>query len=202
MVRKFGLLIAIAAVLLTIAVGQWRRAPALPGGMLVPEEPFQSETIAKPFYSGRYRITPLQNFKIRARVLGVEPYAHEDDTDLMPFDFALGWGPMSDTKTLDQFRISQNVRHVFVNPKTQDALPFEVFRSKIANIHICPDREWIHDELAAVKPNTIIQLKGWLIRAEREDGYRAVSSTSRDDWKGGACEILWVRKVTTPPSHQ
>lgn len=202
MVRKFGLVIAIVAVLVTVAVGQWRRKPTLPSGMLVPEEPRQTETTAKPFFSGRYRITPLQNFRIRARVLGVEHYRNEDDTDLMPLDFALGWGPMSDTKNLEQFRISQNVRHVFVTPKSPDTLPFEVYRSKIANVHICPDREWIHDELAQVKPNTLIELKGWLIRAERNDGYRVVSSTTRDDWKGGACEILWVRKVTTLPSHQ
>lgn len=179
----------------TAGVFRLRRVPELGPGMLVPEEPRQTRTLAKPFFSGRYRITPLFDYEIRARVLGVKQYPREDDTDLMPMDFALGWGPMSDSAKLAPLRISQDVRHVFISAKTEPELPMSVIQSKVANVHICPDREWIHDELMRVRPGTIVTLRGWLIRAEREDGFRVVSSTSRDDWKGGACEILWVREV-------
>ncbi|MBL8047121.1 MAG: hypothetical protein JNJ45_00415 [Chthonomonas sp.] len=194
--KQVALAASVIAVVGGIGVLKFRASSELPEGMLVPEEPRQTATIAKPFFSGRYRITPLFNYRIRARVLSVKPYPREDDSDLMPIDLALGWGPMSNSKVIRDFRISQDVRHVFVSPLNQDALPYEVVGSKLANVHCCPDREWIADELAAIQPNTIVTLEGWLIRATRNDGFQVTSSISRDDNKGGACEILWVRKVT------
>jgi len=163
--------------------------------MLVPEEPKQRPTARKPFFAGRYRIVPVADFKIRARVLGKQLYPREEDADLLPMDLFLGWGRMSDTSVIEQFRLSQSLRHAFVYFDGEPPIPFQEVTRLVSNSHIAADGLNVRRDLDDIKVGEIVTLEGWLINATRTDGYRIASSTVRTDWQGGACEVIWVNSV-------
>src|SRR5579862_5982651 len=62
------------------------------------------------FYKKGYDITALAKFSLQARVLSAEDYYFDRETDLVPVDLALGWGPMSDPQVLSKISISQGGR--------------------------------------------------------------------------------------------
>lgn len=194
---KFWIGVALIGAIGTAGVFKYRSAQIVrhPPGTLVPEEPIQKPTSRRPFFSGRYRITPVADFKIRARILSKQPYPNEEDADLLPMDLLLGWGRMSDTAIIEQFRLSQSLRHGFVYFDGEPAIPFQEVTRQISNAHIAPNDPMISDLLKVVKVGEIVTLEGWLINATRADGYRQASSTVRTDWQGGACEIIWVNRV-------
>ena len=57
-----------------------------------------------------YVITPLAGYEVRAKVLAKENYYLGRESDLSPSDLALGWGNMSDERTLESIRIQQSSR--------------------------------------------------------------------------------------------
>ena len=60
-----------------------------------------------------YKITPLAEFQLAAKVLSSKRYRFGREADLSPIDLALGWGPMSNQKILDQLTITQSRRWYF-----------------------------------------------------------------------------------------
>lgn len=200
---KGGVVAAMGFALIAIGAFRWLGSPVIKHapGMLVPEEPVQTPTKMEPFAAGRYNIAPLQDYRIRARVLGKKSYEHDDDGDLIPFDLMLGWGPMSNSSVIDTYHLSQDGRHAFVYGDERSALPFEVIKSKFANLHACPATDWVKIRLSELLVGDIVTLTGVLIRAERGDGYRVVSSTSRDDSQGGACEVMWILDIEIQPRN-
>ena len=112
-----GWLITIGTIgLVVLGIGAWRRSQVIERapGVLVPEFPEQEPTSKEPFWIGEDRVVPLKKFKLRARVLHRMNYDNDPMAKFCPTDLALGWGLMSDTKVLSQFRISQDVRHSFI----------------------------------------------------------------------------------------
>jgi hypothetical protein len=75
------------------------------GTMIAPDEPRQNPATASAWDAGGYRFKPVASYRIRARVLLAERYWMGRESDLSPLDLTLGWGPMSDTALLRQFRI-------------------------------------------------------------------------------------------------
>ena len=59
-----------------------------------------------PIQFDEFKITPLANFQLIARVLGAERYRTDRESALLPVDLALGWGPMANPETLDKLTIS------------------------------------------------------------------------------------------------
>jgi hypothetical protein len=67
--------------------------------------------------------------------------------------------------------------------------------------HRAPDNR--RDKLLALHRGDVIQLQGFLVRAEAADGWRWRSSFSRTDTGSGSCEVIWVNDVAlkrTPSS--
>ena len=191
------LLKVIAAVLLLLgAYHCWNgREVSRPPGILAPNEPIQrSIPNPEPFDFKGYRITPLAQFEIEARVLSRERYRRGREAELSPIDLALGWGPMSAQEVIDQLDIYQS--HRYYQWRTDRLpLPLPVIASHSANMHIIPAADAIEDELAKVREGHIVRLGGYLIQATAPDGWRWRSSLSRSDTGGGACEVVLVNRI-------
>ena len=191
-----GLLLLAVALFLYGAYGWWQDRPVSTGpGVIAPASPVQ-ETLAdaKPFPHGEFRLTPRARFEVEARVLGRETYRFDEGADLAPVDLALGWGPMSDATVLEYLTIRQSGRFYRWRAE-QLPIPRREIERNSANMHLIPSRDGIHDRLAALRPGQVVRFSGYLVDAERADGWRWRTSLTRDDTGNGACELVWVEDL-------
>ena len=146
-----------------------------------------------------HRIIPLQPFSLEARVLGRKHYSQGEEARFSPLDLALGWGPMRETAVLQQLDISQSGRWYHYRWNGQPPLPPAQIRDHSANMHMIPANPVVAKTLARVKREQRISLHGQLVRVEGDDGFRWVSSLSRDDTGDGACEVIWLEHLEILP---
>lgn len=147
---------------------------------------------------GEHTVRALQPFTLQARVLRRENYYFDRGAKLSPTDLALGWGPMADPQVLQHISISQRNRWYFWRA---EHMPIERRQIEIhsANMHLIPANAAVAKTLAQLKANQQIQLSGQLVSVEGDDGYRWVSSLSREDTGEGACELIWVEQLVVLP---
>lgn len=163
-----------------------------PPGILVNDDPYQENVVnGTPWEKDDYKITPLADFHLKARVLHLEWYHLDRESDLAPVDLALGWGEMSDQANLDQIDISQGNRWYHWSTK-HFPVSRRIIETKSANMHIIPASDEINDRLDNVIKGDIIELTGYLVFIKGKDGWKWKSSLSRGDTGGGACEVVWV----------
>lgn len=187
------------AVIASAAWGTWSswsgRALEQSPGVLVPEAPLQQQLAdARAFMIGESRVEPRARYEIRARLLHSERYLTGREAAFSPFDFALGWGPMSDTAVLDTLDISQSGRFFWVHWR-DPPLPAEVIMEHAANTHIVPADAAVRRVLEGFRPGQVIVLRGYLVDITTPDGWAWKSSLSRADVGNGACELLWVESA-------
>lgn len=147
---------------------------------------------------GENNLRALQAFSLKARVLRRENYYFDRGAKLSPTDLALGWGPMADPQVLRHISISQRNRWYFWRA---EHLPIERRQIEIhsANMHLIPANAEVAKTLADLKTDQQIQLSGQLVSVEGDDGYRWVSSLTREDIGEGACELIWVEQLVVLP---
>lgn len=193
-VRNFMLLLAACCVF-----GWWfggagavRREP----GVLAAAAPAQAPVAAgtATFAKNGFTITPLASFALDARVLAREDYAFDTGAAIAPTDLALGWGRMSDTSVIDRLSISQGGRWWHWT-STDLPMPAREIDSLAANMHMIPANDAVAGALHDVRPGDLVTLRGYLVEARRDDGWRWKSSLSRTDTGGGACELVWVEEL-------
>ena len=162
----------------------------------VAEAPAQSSTSAAAIERAGYTIEPVADYSVRARVLSVERYRVDRGAELSPVDFALGWGPMSDSAVVDRLSISQSNR--WYQYRWSDSPPIEpsLIARTSANTHLVPANETIKDRLLSVRKGAVVTLSGYLVDIRHKDGWTWRSSLTRDDTGGGACELLYVTEVS------
>ena len=189
-------------ILLSTALLVWqcalRETPVELGpGVHAPDTPEQ-EALDSPesFALNGYRITPLAKFSIRAKVLSREGYRFGREADLSPLDLALGWGRMSDEAVLRNITISQSGR--WYRWRT-DAFPIprREIETHSANMHLIPANDRIEEALDDIDAGQVVDLRGLLVRADADDGWRWVSSLTRNDTGAHACELVYVEQVRT-----
>lgn len=167
-----------------------------PSGIIIEKEPFQRKTSnGKSWTVDEYNYRSLADFKIEARVLGIESYSLDKESNISPYDLVLGWGPMSDQAVIDQLNISQRSRWYHWDTRKYP-IPRRDIQKYSANMHIIPANENIENELDKIVKGNIIEIEGYLVAVNAEDGWHWTSSLSRDDTGGGACELIWVEKIT------
>lgn len=149
----------------------------------------------QPFSVGDYTFTPLAEFQVAARVLSAKHYQFDREAALAPVDLALGWGPMSKDDVLKDLSISQNGR--FYHWKTADfPIPRRDIETNSANMHFIPASPEVEEKLKRIEKNDRIKFKGYLVRIDAPDGWRWISSTTRNDTGGGACEVVLVEDIS------
>src|SRR3569832_1011922 len=105
----------IAAVLL---FALWRlfsqRDIERPAGILVVADTVQHDISgAPPLKRGEFTLRPRADFSATVRILHRESYSFGSLAALVPTDFAVGWGPMSDSAVLEHIQISQANRFYY-----------------------------------------------------------------------------------------
>jgi len=179
------------------AASWWANRPVSHApGLLVTEPPIQVDLAGTGWFDhDDYQITPLARFELDARVLGREDYRFDPGADLSPVDLALGWGPMSDSSVLDRIEISQSGRFYFWRT-TEFPIPRQEIETHSANMHLVPANQGVKETLDDVREGQVLSLRGYLIRAGRDDGWEWRSSLTRDDIGAGACELVWVEELS------
>lgn len=162
-------------------------------GVMVKNEPKQ-KTIANGhrFEFNHYQVTPLADFTIKAKVLSKMNYSIGRESDLSPIDLALGWKNMSDQAVLDQINIKQSGRWYRWNVEAFP-IPRTEIETQSANMHLIPADEAVETSIKQAKQGQIIEMSGYLVRIDAEDGWQWQSSLTRNDTGAHACEIVFVQ---------
>ena len=158
-------------------------------GVLAAGEPMQRELeSAAVVERGDFRLRPRAEFSATVRILRREEYSMGPLAKLVPTDFAVGWGPMSDSAVLADVEISQGNRFYYWRtenwPIERDAI-----ETHSANWHLIPENQAVRQVLGGLRAGSVVELRGQLVDIEgKEGGMR--TSLSRTDTGAGACEIL------------
>lgn len=189
-----------ASCVLLVGYGAWshwdQRAVAAAPGVLVPEAPQQVD-IAEGATLQRDDISLLTRarFELTARVLSRADYRWDDGAKLVPVDLALGWGRMSDSAVLAQVDISQSGR--FYRWHVNDfPIPRREIETSSANMHMIPADAGVRRELERVRRGEVVRIEGFLVDASRADGWHWKTSTTRTDTGAGACELVYVERIS------
>jgi len=158
-------------------------------GVIAAADPVQRELdSADAIERGDFRLRPRADFQATVRILHRENYSLGPLADLVPTDFAVGWGPMSDSAVLKRIEISQSNR--FYYWRTED---WPIERGQIethsANWHVIPENAVVRRTLDTLRAGSVVELTGRLVDIEGRDGGMRTSLT-RGDTGAGACEIL------------
>jgi len=180
-------------------LGYWylhRPITYLPG-VLIADDPSQIMLPADtpPFAQGAFKLKPLAVFSIDARVLHRKIYRYDRQAALVPVDLALGWGPMSDQKVLDQLKITQSTRFYWYEYPRQPPIPTEQIISHSTNVHIVPSTKAIASQCKSLREGSLVHLQGDLVEANGPGIGTWRSSLSRTDTGNGACELMWVKEL-------
>jgi hypothetical protein len=181
----------ICAALVVLGVYHWysnRELPRAPG-VLVSDEPRQEDIdAAQGIERQGFRLVPRADFSATVRVLRREEYSRGPLADLVPTDFAVGWGPMSDSAVLDDIEISQANRFYYWRTEHWPIERREIERHS-ANWHLIAADDSVREVLGKLRSGSLVELRGRLVDIEgKEVGMR--TSLRRDDTGAGACEIL------------
>lgn len=164
-------------------------------GVLADESPRQSTPASKSSYEfNDYKITPLADFDIEAKVLAKRPYRSDRESDLSPVDLVFGWGRMSDESVLEHIEISQSGRWYRWRVESFP-IPKREIVTHSANMHLIPSNPYVADQLNDIRKGSLVRLTGQLIRADAGDGWRWASSLTREDSGAHACELIMVQSV-------
>jgi hypothetical protein len=160
-----------------------------PAGVLAAAEPLQNVIEGAPgIERGAFLLRPRADFSATVRILSREDYSVGDFAALVPTDFAVGWGPMSDSANLHGIEIGQADRFYYWRtqswPLTRDQI-----QSHSANWHVIADSEAVRQVLGRLRVGSVVELHGKLVDIEGPGGRRD-TSLSRRDTGAGACEIL------------
>ncbi len=167
------------------------------GELSINKQPVQKKinSKGKVFQYSEFKITPLAEFQLAAKVLSSKHYSRGLESNLSPVDLALGWGPMSKTDVIDKFSIKQSNRFYFWRTKNYP-IPHDAVISNSANMHFIPSNAMIDKKLKSVKAGQSVRFKGYLVRIDMDSGWRWISSLSRNDSGNGACELILVEEFS------
>jgi len=166
-----------------------------PAGITAPDQPKQTNFVGtKEWKLDEFSFRALAEYSIKARVLSRNNFSVGKESEISPFDLALGWGSMSDQNIIDKIDISQSNR--WYRWKA-DVLPIPAREISLnsANVHIIPKDETIEKKFDEVYKGSLIEMKGYLLEITNTEGWRWKSSLKRDDTAGGSCELFWVEEL-------
>lgn len=182
-----ALLLSLTALLVAcgerVTLGPGRFAPDAPQQTLIEQ--------AASFAVGEFTLTPRAEFAVTGKLLSKRRYYWDRLTPLVPWDFALGWGPVSDEAWLAHSRVTQGSRFMYWQ-LSDSPMTLETVEPASANVHLIPASDSVREALAAAAQGAIVALQGQLVDIRLPDGKHIPSSLSRRDVGPGACEILYV----------
>jgi hypothetical protein len=137
---------------------------------------------------GEFHLRPRAEFSATVRILHREDYSIGPLAKLVPTDFAVGWGPMSDSAVLADVEISQGNRFYYWRTKNWP-IGRDDIETHSANWHVIPENSQVGGVLGRLRTGSVVELRGQLVDIEGGEGGMR-TSLSRGDTGAGACEIL------------
>jgi hypothetical protein len=195
---RFQMMGAVAMLLLAIALGGCGQSEI--DGVSGLEEPVQTRlqqafTVAN---IDEYTITAMDEYTVDALVLSTKRYYMDREANVSPVDFLLAWGPVAEDSAPNDIRWSQGWRWGEYRFEYGDTdLRESTIDRNTANTHIIPDPAdpELRSALLSVRRGDVVRMKGYLVNVSAPDGWRWISSRSRHDTGGGACEIFYVTEL-------
>jgi hypothetical protein len=176
-----------------------RREIAHAPGVLAVYDPEQRDIdSAATIERGEFRLRPRAAFSATVRILHREDYSIGALAKLVPTDFAVGWGPMSDSAVLADIEITQGNRFYFWRTENWPIDRADI-ETHSANWHVIPENPRVGNVLDHLRTGSVVELRGQLVDIEGgESGMR--TSLTRGDTGAGACEILLAEsaRITEP----
>ena len=190
-----------ALLILAVSAGAWNYLATRPvspaAGPIAPGEPLQvNRSDMQTFSALGYRITPVAEFSLQARVLSTKRYQLGRAAALSPIDLALGWGPMSDSAVLRRLDISQDDRFYFYHWMGLPPIAPAEIVTHSANMHMIPADDEIKKRLEQVRVGQVVALNGFLVDTQGSNGWHWNTSMVRTDSGAGACELVWVKDIS------
>ncbi len=156
--------------------------------------PEQHSISGEPLRRAGTELTPRAEFSVRAKLLSKRRYRWDDLAAVAPWDFALGWGAISDETVTAGTKVMQGDRlmywHLYDAP-----LPLPIVERSSANVHLIGETEAIVAQFEDVPLGSIVTLKGRLVDVRLPDDTVVFTSLTRLDRGVGACEILLVSEI-------
>ena len=174
------------------------RPVSRPAGILVATEPSQRVLDPAPTFDALgHTFLARARYDITARVLRKEIYRLDGGANLAPVDLGVGWGPMSDTRVIDQLEFSQMVRFFYWRPKhaSDFPVPAQVLVTHAAQMHLVPASMELEKRLKKLRPGQLVTISGYLVDVRGPGGFTWNTSLTRNDTGNGACEIVWVEAL-------
>jgi hypothetical protein len=144
-----------------------------------------------------FTIRPVAEYEIEALLLRKRRYRYDPVSSISPWDFALGWGLMSDADVLQHLSLGQSGRFYRYYVDSDFPMPTSALSEHSANVHILPANEVVERLVARMNSGDRILLRGKLVNVASDGESRWRSSLVRTDVGAGACEILWVEYAET-----
>jgi hypothetical protein len=176
----------------------YERSVPRPPGVLVAAEPLQQDLDPPPQVDDRgYRFVRRARYDITARVLRREIYRVDGGATLAPVDLAVGWGPLSDSRIIDQLEFSQMGRFFYWKPKDFATFPLapEALIAHGAQMHLIPATKDVESRARKLRPGQVVTIGGFLVDVRGPGGFYWNTSLTRNDTGDGACEIVWVETL-------
>ena len=171
-----------------------RREIAHAPGVLAAADPEQRDIdSAAVIERGEFHLRPRADFSATVRILRREDYSVGALAKLVPTDFAVGWGPMSDSAVLADVEISQGNRFYYWRTRNWPIQRADI-ETHSANWHVIPENASVSSALDRLRAGSVVELRGQLVDIEGGDGGMRTSLT-RGDTGAGACEILLAESV-------
>ena len=149
-----------------------------------------------------FRYASIGRFEGRAMVLARRNYDVGEFAALAPTDLALGWGPLSDPRVVDQLKFPQfkSFSMRFVVPELRGGSELakrtwpelEPMFKAFTHVHTIPGNAAIRRTLAGIRPGQVIRFKATLVDATGPSGSHYASSLALGDRN---CEVAWIEEL-------
>lgn len=142
---------------------------------------------------------PRAEYEIVAHVMSVKHYHGEPLDNVVPYDFALAWGPAATPAVQSGLEVSQRNRWFFWRQRSQwsaDMPRLNEVGQSMANTHMLGATQTLREALGHVRPGDSIRASGYLVDLASPDPLlRRSTSLTRSDTGAGSCEIFYVREL-------
>jgi hypothetical protein len=164
-------------------------------------DPIQTPAGREPFVfvagGKRYRITPRFAWDESAFAVGEKAHRFDAAAGLVPVDYALAWGIVLKPPYAGKIHYLQTGRFYLWSTRAP-GLDHATVASHTANTHVIPASARLRRVCAAVSAGDLVRLEGWLVDADGVDdpSFHWRTSTSREDEGPGACETVFLTRLT------
>jgi hypothetical protein len=153
-----------------------------------------AETILRSLDQGDASLTKMASYEVKAVVKSKKNYKDEM-YPLVPMDFVLAWDLLNKKAVDEHIKYWQKNRWYYYECDSDSIVDLTFVQNNSSNHHLIPATAKVWDQLRKVRQNEYIELKGFLVNINY-NGRALNTSLSRTDQGAGACEIMYVTKVT------